>query len=130
MKSTHTENHTLGQCKICGLPSDVYEICRQCQIKVNNGEIIKCPQCGNYHAKGYTCLCQQKQQEPEKEKPKETTSYSSTYVNVNQESEEQGCFGKAFGGTMGAGCGCVTFIIIAFIVAALAISGGLDAIFS
>ncbi len=108
------------KCKICGLPSDIYDLCRQCQEKVNNGEIIKCPCCGSYHLRGQLCACQQQQKEP--------ISFDID-MNTNQQDEE-GCFSKAFGGTMGIGCGCMCIILIVLAILGITGLGILGSIFS
>ena len=37
------------KCKICGAQSGKYPLCRACNTKKENGEIIKCDKCGNWH---------------------------------------------------------------------------------
>ena len=118
-------SHEIGTCKICGLPSDVYELCRQCQTKVNNGEILKCPICGAYHLKGRECACTSKAQN------NDSSTHIKTDVNIQQ--EESSSFSKGFGTVFGGGCGCLTVILIVLVVGIiiLAASGGavLESIF-
>lgn len=37
------------KCKVCGNESGKYPLCRACNLKRENGEIIKCEKCGNWH---------------------------------------------------------------------------------
>lgn len=37
------------KCKVCGAESGKYPLCRACNTKKENGEIIKCTKCGNWH---------------------------------------------------------------------------------
>ncbi len=115
----------IGTCKICGLPSDVYELCRQCQTKVNSGDILKCPNCEMYHLKGRECACASKAQ----------TNESNTHIktDINIQKEENSSFSKGFGTVFGGGCGCITVVLIVLVVGViiLAASGGaiLESIF-
>ena len=43
------------KCKVCGAESGKYPLCRACNIKKENGEIIKCEKCGNWHYVNAPC---------------------------------------------------------------------------
>ena len=43
------------KCKVCGAESGKYPLCRACNIKKENGEIIKCEKCGNWHYVNLPC---------------------------------------------------------------------------
>ena len=47
-------------CVICGKPSGMYPLCREHLEMKNNGEVIKCPQCGTWHLKNEPCKCEEK----------------------------------------------------------------------
>ena len=50
----------MNNCKICGQPSGIYEICKKCQKDVENGKIYKCNNCNNYHFAYESCSNQNK----------------------------------------------------------------------
>lgn len=43
------------KCKVCGADSGKYPLCRVCNVKKENGSIIKCPRCGNWHSATGPC---------------------------------------------------------------------------
>lgn len=43
------------KCKVCGMESGKYPLCRSCNQKKENGEIIKCEKCGNWHRHDAPC---------------------------------------------------------------------------
>lgn len=43
------------KCKVCGAPSGKYPLCRACNIKKEQGKIIKCEQCHNWHYINIPC---------------------------------------------------------------------------
>lgn len=43
------------KCKICGLESGKYPLCRACNNKKDSGEIIKCEKCSNWHYSNAPC---------------------------------------------------------------------------
>ena len=43
------------KCKVCGAESGKYPLCRACNIKKDNGEIIKCSKCDNWHYANELC---------------------------------------------------------------------------
>ena len=43
------------KCKVCGKESGKYVFCAKCNQKRENGEIIKCPICGQWHEKEAPC---------------------------------------------------------------------------
>lgn len=43
------------KCKVCGAESGKYVLCRECNIKKDAGEIIKCSICNTWHHKDYKC---------------------------------------------------------------------------
>ena len=43
------------KCKICRAESGKYPLCRACNAKKEQGEIIKCTQCGNWHYAAQPC---------------------------------------------------------------------------
>ena len=43
------------KCKVCGMDSGKYYLCRACNIKKEQGLIIKCPQCNTWHYKDDCC---------------------------------------------------------------------------
>ncbi len=43
------------KCNICGAESGKYPLCKACNIKKENGEIIKCEKCGKWHYKDAPC---------------------------------------------------------------------------
>ncbi len=43
------------KCRICGLESGKYPLCRACNIKKEKGEIIKCEKCGIWHYTNAPC---------------------------------------------------------------------------
>ena len=43
------------KCKVCGAESGKYPLCRACNIKKENGEIIKCEKCGSWHCINAPC---------------------------------------------------------------------------
>lgn len=46
------------KCKVCGMESGKYPLCRVCNIKKEKGEIIKCQKCGNWHYVFTSCPVQ------------------------------------------------------------------------
>ena len=108
----------MNYCKICGQRCGIYEICDKCQNKVDRREIKKCHLCGEYYFANKECNCLSKEAEEDTPKPIEKIE---TY-EIKKEQTEEGCFKKAFGGTFGAGCGCVTFIAVIIIIALLIFS--------
>ena len=44
------------KCRVCGAESGKYPLCRVCNIKKENGEIIKCSVCGNWHYTSSPCV--------------------------------------------------------------------------
>lgn len=44
-------------CVICGKPSGMYPLCREHLEMKNNGEVIKCPDCGAWHLAKEPCKC-------------------------------------------------------------------------
>ena len=49
------------KCKVCGAESGKYVLCRACNLKKENGDIIKCEQCKEWHFKDDPCLCNVKE---------------------------------------------------------------------
>lgn len=43
------------KCKVCGAESGKYPLCRACNIRKENGEIIKCVKCGTWHFNNAPC---------------------------------------------------------------------------
>lgn len=43
------------KCKVCGAESGKYPLCRACNAKKENGEVIKCDRCGNWHYVSEQC---------------------------------------------------------------------------
>lgn len=43
------------KCKVCGSPSGKYPLCKACNIKKEQGLIIKCEKCSQWHYKGCDC---------------------------------------------------------------------------
>ncbi len=43
------------KCKVCGSESGKYPLCRACNLKKHNGEIIKCSVCNNWHYAATPC---------------------------------------------------------------------------
>ena len=43
------------KCKICGSESGRYPLCRACNIKKEQGQIVKCEECGKWHAASTIC---------------------------------------------------------------------------
>ena len=43
------------KCKVCGAESGKYPLCRACNIKKEQGEIIKCPKCETWHLASSPC---------------------------------------------------------------------------
>ncbi len=43
------------KCSVCGSESGKYSLCRSCNAKRENGEIIKCNICGKWHYSSETC---------------------------------------------------------------------------
>ena len=43
------------KCKVCGVESGKYPLCRGCNIKKDRGEIIKCTVCNNWHYATVAC---------------------------------------------------------------------------
>lgn len=43
------------KCKVCGAESGKYPLCRDCNIKKEKGEVIKCARCGNWHYAADVC---------------------------------------------------------------------------
>ena len=58
------------KCKICGNESGKYPLCRTCNAKKEQGLIIKCAKCGNWHYKDVPCVAE----------------------NLNVSNEEQYCY--------------------------------------
>lgn len=50
------------KCKVCGAESGKYPLCRACNIKKENGEIIKCSSCGNWHSPNIPCIPKESEQ--------------------------------------------------------------------
>ncbi|MBQ5711289.1 MAG: DUF2726 domain-containing protein [Oscillospiraceae bacterium] len=44
------------KCKVCGMESGKYPLCRSCNRKRETGEIIKCEKCGSWHHHDAPCL--------------------------------------------------------------------------
>lgn len=44
------------KCKVCGTESGKYPLCRACNTKKEQGEIIKCGKCGNWHYAAQPCV--------------------------------------------------------------------------
>lgn len=44
------------KCKVCGAESGKYPLCQSCNIKKEQGEIIKCAICGNWHYAAQPCV--------------------------------------------------------------------------
>ena len=44
-------------CQICGKPSGMYPICRNCFALKAQGKVVKCDQCGKWHLVGSPCDC-------------------------------------------------------------------------
>lgn len=47
----------MGNCKICGKPSGNYPLCFTCANLKNEGKIVKCEQCGEWHNVNEPCSC-------------------------------------------------------------------------
>ena len=43
------------KCKVCGAESGQYVLCRACNEKKKTGEVIKCPECNEWHYKNESC---------------------------------------------------------------------------
>lgn len=43
------------KCKVCGVESGKYPLCRVCNLKKDKSEIIKCDKCGNWHYVNTPC---------------------------------------------------------------------------
>lgn len=43
------------KCKVCGLESGKYPLCRACNVKRETGEIIKCTKCNHWHYAAVPC---------------------------------------------------------------------------
>ena len=59
------------KCQHCGAESGPYQLCRACNIKKENGDIIKCSVCGNWHAPTAPC--------PETKKPEPSNDIPYVY---------------------------------------------------
>ena len=90
----------MNHCKICGQPSGIYQICRECQKDIAEGKVSMCPYCGNYYITSVGCSCSGKK---EKQEPEE---------------DEKSPFKDGVSKGAGAGCGCllVVGIVIAIIL--------------
>ena len=100
----------MNNCKICGQPSGIYDICRECQKDIKDGKVNLCNECGSYFitANGFNCKIKK---DTSKETPKEQTQEHNINIEVNTSEEKDGCmswFGKGFSG----GCGCLIAIIL------------------
>ena len=109
----------MNNCKVCGQPCGIYEICRECEKDVQNKKVIKCNKCGEYYFSEQQCSCNAE---------KEYSSYfdyeydRSNETSQNHTKKNQGGFKKAFEGTFGAGCGCFTFIFVLVIILIFALT--------
>ena len=111
----------MKNCHICGQPSGIYDICRECQKDLNENKVSKCAICGSYYITGTICEClKAKKQTEEQYKTKNTEppKEQNIKVEVNHQEDSEGCgtwFAKGFGG----GCGC--FAAIAVVIGIIAI---------
>ena len=108
----------MARCKICGKESGSYEYCEECFQKIENGETAKCVLCGGLYIKGTRCKCTKINEPSENvnnENQSNETTNNNVYNNITQ-SKPKNSFTSAFGSSMGFGCGCVGFIILALIV--------------
>ena len=114
----------MAKCKICGRESGDYEYCEECFQKIENGETAKCVLCGGLYIKGTRCKCTKINEPIEvlntfndeyQRNQANETSNTNVYNNITQQ-KPKNSFTSAFGSSMGFGCGCVGFIILALIV--------------
>ena len=54
-------------CAICGKPSGMYPLCKDCFKLRDNGEVVQCPDCKTWHLTKNPCECKKKQTD---DKPK------------------------------------------------------------
>lgn len=61
------------KCKVCGEESGKYYLCKKCNEKKDQGLIIKCIKCGQWHFKDYDC-------QAHSEMPKDTTANEVAFL--------------------------------------------------
>ena len=44
-------------CKICGKPSGMYPLCKDCFKLRDEGKVVKCETCGEWHRSESPCKC-------------------------------------------------------------------------
>lgn len=54
-------------CVICGKPSGMYPLCREHLQMKNNGQVIKCDNCGKWHIQNQPCDCVNSAKQEDKE---------------------------------------------------------------
>lgn len=114
----------MNNCKICGQPCGIYEICRECQKEVNEGKIQICNRCGNYYFAGLKCPCYLNSEEDQKneykqEETKENINFDNSYQN--REEKEKTPFKDGVSKGFGTGCGCFLFIAAGIAILAIII---------
>lgn len=69
------------KCKVCGAESGQYVLCRACNEKKKIGEVIKCPECNEWHYKNESCKNNTSQVKPEEKI--EVVEKNNTVENIN-----------------------------------------------
>ena len=138
-KKEQTKNESeskMNYCKICGQPSGIYEICRDCQKDIENGRVKYCDKCNTYYLNGQKCLCTSKDDidsDEEKSSYKNEKSNEEPQINHNEninvevDNSQSGGFASSFEKGCGGGCGVIFGIIIGIallIIIAIAIGAG------
>lgn len=88
------------KCKVCGAESGKYPLCRECYRKKETGEIIKCPQCQEWHYADMPCEKKQDAVENEEKflyelKPSMVTKTEMQYLNCLKEVLPETCLIQA-----------------------------------
>lgn len=69
-------------CVICGAPSGMYPLCREHLQEKQNGNILKCEECGTWHYKDKPCKCNPQQKQINKDENKiDKKNPAETIVN-------------------------------------------------
>lgn len=83
-------------CKICGKPSGMYPLCKDCFKLRDEGKVVKCETCGEWHRSESPCKCTPSQILPEKKDvPKEEVSSKSCLLcgaNSNDKDVCKSCY--------------------------------------
>ena len=112
----------MKRCQICGEPSGIYEVCRNCKKLIESGEVSICHRCGQYYETEKGCDCKTNEPIPTQENKTTIINNTTTAPSSEKNNQEESSFSKGCGPTFGIGCGCLSFFIFVIVVIAIVIS--------